>query len=208
MIRLEHIHLQFADRTLLEDECLCLREGRVHVLMGRSGSGKTTLLNEIALNGSGQSLVYEWNGIEVSALREEKKAQLRRAQIGYVMQDLEVIDSRLTLEENLKCVCALAGRAYDRQEAEQTMRMLRLDMDLNKRIETLSRGERQRFALLSVLQKGAQLIVCDEPTSALDKENARLFLQLLKETAISRRKIVVIATHDDRTIIRLLCMRE
>lgn len=28
MIRLEHIHLQFADRTLLEDECLCLREGR------------------------------------------------------------------------------------------------------------------------------------------------------------------------------------
>ena len=53
MIRLEHIHLQFADRTLLEDECLCLREGRVHVLMGRSGSGKTTLLNEIALNGSG-----------------------------------------------------------------------------------------------------------------------------------------------------------
>src|SRR5699024_9883276 len=133
MIRLEHIHLQFADRTLLEDECLCLREGRVHVLMGRSGSGKTTLLNEIALNGSGQSLVYEWNGIEVSALREEKKAQLRRAQISYVMQDLEVIDSRLTLEENslipdtlpktevidsrltleenLKCVCALAGRA-------------------------------------------------------------------------------------------------
>ena len=100
MIRLEHIHLQFADRTLLEDECLCLREGRVHVLMGRSGSGKTTLLNEIALNGSGQSLVYEWNGIEVSALCEEKKAQLRRAQIGYVMQDLEVIDSRLTLEEN------------------------------------------------------------------------------------------------------------
>ena len=104
MIRLEHIHLQFADRTLLEDECLCLREGRVHVLMGRSGSGKTTLLNEIALNGSGQSLVYEWNGIEVSALREEKKAQLRRAQIGYVMQDLEVIDSRLTLEENLPSI--------------------------------------------------------------------------------------------------------
>ena len=44
------------------------------------------------------------------------------------------------------------------------MRMLRLDMDLNKRIETLSRGERQRFAQLIVLQKGAQLIVGDEPT--------------------------------------------
>ena len=74
MIRLEHIHLQFADRTLLEDECLCLREGRVHVLMGRSGSGKTTLLNEIALNGSGQSLVYEWNGRSAPCAKRRRRS--------------------------------------------------------------------------------------------------------------------------------------
>ena len=58
---------QAGEVKALQNVSLSLPERGLVFFVGRSGSGKTTLLNEIALNGSGQSLVYEWNGIEVSA---------------------------------------------------------------------------------------------------------------------------------------------
>ena len=126
MIRLENIHLQFGERLLLKEQNLTLSQGQLIIINGPSGCGKTTLLNEIALIGNG-SCTYWWDDEKIDHSDEKKKALLRRCQIGYLVQDLEIIDPYLNLEDNLRCMCALADISYD----EKRVRSLMQELDLN-----------------------------------------------------------------------------
>lgn len=195
MIRLENIHLQFGERLLLKEQNLTLSQGQLIIINGPSGCGKTTLLNEIALIGNG-SCTYWWDDEKIDHSDEKKKALLRRCQIGYLVQDLEIIDPYLNLEDNLRCMCALADISYDEKRVRSLMQELDLNIDLSRKIDTVSGGERQRFALLTILLKDARLIICDEPTSALDLPHARQLFEILTSIAHAYGICVVVASHD------------
>mgnify|MGYP005801960295 CR=1 FL=1 len=93
-------------------------------------------------------------------------------------------------------MCALVGISYDEKHVQSLMQELDLNIDLNRKIDTISGGEQQRFALLSILLKDTQLIVCDEPTSALDYSHARQLFETLASIAHTYGICVVIASHD------------
>ena len=99
MISLKNIHLEFEERVLLKEQNLTLSHGQLTIISGPSGCGKTTLLNEIALIGNGNCM-YWWDDEQIDLTDEEKKAMLRRCQIGYLVQDLEFVDPHLSLEDN------------------------------------------------------------------------------------------------------------
>ena len=65
-----------------------------------------------------------------------------------------------------------------------------------KKIDELSRGQRQRFALVLALIKDAILIILDEPTSSLDKDNTVKLMEYLQIIAKKYHKMIVIASHD------------
>lgn len=210
MIRLENIHMQMGDKLLLENETIEIHEGYLHVIMGESGSGKTTLLHEISLLSSISECTYIWNDRRIDKLRDYDKADIRRNNIGYILQDLELISEELSLRDNLVCMSSLAGRQYNEEKAREYMRKLNLYSSLDQSIESMSRGERQRFALVLALMKDAELIICDEPTSALDIENSHELMEYLQMIARDYHKMIVIATHDDIVADyadRLYCIR-
>ena len=200
MISLNHIHLQIGNQILLENENINLYEGYIHVINGESGCGKTTLLYEISLFSSYSKGRYLWGDKRIDKLDENEKADLRRNHIGYVLQDLEVINEKLSLKDNIKCMYALTGQEYNSDEVNNYLKKLNLHLSLNQHIDEMSRGERQRFALLLALIKKADLIVCDEPTSALDIENSLELIKYLKMIASDYHKIIVIASHDEIVI--------
>lgn len=196
MIRLKNIHLQFKEQVLLEDESLDIEEGYIHVIMGESGSGKTTLLYEISLLSSLSNMTYLWNNQRIDGLNDFEKSHIRRNHIGYILQDLELISEDLSLHDNLECMFALSGQEYNQEKVNEYMEKMNLNCSLEQQVQELSRGERQRFALVLALIKDVELIVCDEPTSALDKENTIELMKYLHMIAKDYHKMIVIATHD------------
>jgi putative ABC transport system ATP-binding protein len=62
----------------------------------------------------------------------------------------------------------------------------------------LSGGQQQRVAIARALVHSPKLIVCDEPTSALDADTGRLVMEVLRQTALSTDRSLIIVTHDNR----------
>lgn len=200
MITLNNINLRIKDQLLLKNENIDLFEGYIHVIIGKSGSGKTTLLHEISLISHYSEAMYKWNNQIINNLNDYERAEIRRTKIGYVLQDLELISENLSLEDNIKCMAALAGQEYNEIKVFEYMNKLGLSFSLKKKTIELSRGERQRFAVLLALVKNADLIICDEPTSALDIKNSLKLMEYLGTIAKDYQKMIVIATHDKLVI--------
>lgn len=196
MIDIKNIHLQINNQILLDNENMIIKDGCIHVIMGKSGSGKTTLLYEISLLSNISNCDYKWNNMNIDSLDESQRSELRRKHIGYILQDLELISEDLSLKDNLDCMFSLTGQKYDQEKVDEYMKKVKLCVSLNQRVEEMSRGERQRFALVLALIKDVDLIICDEPTSALDKENTVELMRLLHSIANDYHKMIVIATHD------------
>ena len=121
---------------------------------------------------------------------------IRKNQIGYILQDLELISENLTLRDNIKCMFALTNKKDNWTKVDEYMHKMNLDDLLDQKIDELSRGQRQRFALVLALIKDAILIILDEPTSSLDKDNTVKLMEYLQIIAKKYHKMIVIASHD------------
>ena len=194
MIRLEHIHLQFADRTLLEDECLCLREGRVHVLMGRSGSGKTTLV-KLLLG------FYEPNkgAIRVgNVLLKDMNPHVWRAHTGCVMQDGFIFSD--TIARNI----AVGAESIDRERLLHAVTVANirefidsLPLGYNTRIGMEGNGVSQGQRIL-IARADPEFIFLDEATNALDANNEKEIMEHLHR--FYRGRTVVVVAHRLSTV--------
>lgn len=196
MIEIKNIHLQIHDKVLLKNEQLNINEGYIYVISGKSGCGKTTLLYAISLLSNYSNTIYHWDDQRIDNLSDEKIAMIRKNQIGYILQDLELISENLTLRDNIKCMFALINKKDDWAKVDEYMHKMNLDGLLDQKIDELSRGQRQRFALVLALIKDAKLIILDELTSSLDKDNTIKLMAYLQIIAKKYHKMIVIASHD------------
>lgn len=196
MITLKNVKLQIENQLLLENEDIYISKGNVHVIVGESGSGKTTLLYELSLLSHCSQTIYLWDERRIDGLNEFEKSEIRRTNIGYIMQDLELISENLSLHDNIRCMFALSGQDYDEIKVQEYMDSVNLKCSLEQTVSSMSNGERQRFALVLALVKNADLIICDEPTSSLDIDNTIELMNHLCYIAKKYNKMVVIATHD------------
>ena len=200
MIEINNIHLQFDQLVLLENEKISLQPGNIYVITGKSGSGKTTLLYEISLLSNISKTKYYFNGKRIDNLNENEIAKIRQNHIGYILQDLELISEELSLKDNLDCMFALNNQEYDEKLVDEYLQLMNLNLQINQKVTDMSRGQRQRFALVMALVKNVELLVLDEPTSALDKNNSIELMEYLKVLARKYHKTIVIASHDQIVI--------
>lgn len=200
MIEIKNIHLQIHDKVLLKNEQLNINEGYIYVISGKSGCGKTTLLYVVSLLSNYSNTIYHWDDQQIDNLSDEKIAMIRKNQIGYILQDLELISENLTLRDNIKCMFALTNKKDDWAKVDEYMHKMNLDGLLDQKIDELSRGQRQRFALVLALIKDAKLIILDEPTSSLDKDNTVKLMEYLQIIAKKYHKMIVVASHDKYVI--------
>src|SRR6188768_3337006 len=89
------------ETTALNNVSVEIKEGEFVAIMGPSGCGKSTLLNILGLLDNPDSGEYFINGEEVSGYSEKKRAEVRKANIGFVFQSFNLIDE-LTVFENIE----------------------------------------------------------------------------------------------------------
>lgn len=165
-------------------------------IIGQSGSGKTTFLNQIGLLDCFDNGVINICGHQVlSKDNYDTNTPIRNTYVNYMFQD-DILFNQLSVKDNVSFPTWLDGSTIDGQIIDQHAADLQVDQLLYRKPHQLSRGQRQRAALIRALSGNKRAIVlADEPTGNLDSENARLIFQKLKE--ISRAKLVIVATHDE-----------
>ena len=174
---------RFGRRWALKDCTLTIPAGAVVGLAGPNGAGKSTLL-DLAV-----ALVSPTSGevrtLGVDPVREPEVL----ARVGYVAQDAPLYRS-FTIGETLEFARA-TNPGWDRTAVDELVR----ELPLERRVSSLTSGERARLALCLALGKRPSLVLLDEPFARLDPLAAREFLQLLMNGVAATGATVMIASH-------------
>jgi putative ABC transport system ATP-binding protein len=187
-------------RTILEDISFDLARGELAVLSGPSGSGKTTLLAIVGAMLSPTSGEVLLDGEATSRLRETHRARTRRAKVGFVFQDLQLVGA-MTARENVLLPRVPDGvTRVDEERADTLLDRFGVARVSRSRADALSGGERQRIALARALLLDPPLLLLDEPTAHLDDRGAHAIADELAALARDSAgpRAILVATHDPR----------
>ena len=184
-------------RTVIDDVSFDLARGELVVLRGPSGSGKTTLLALVGAMLSPTSGEVLLDGEPTSRLRDVHRAQARRQKVGFVFQDLQLVEG-MTARENVLLPRIPEGvTAADEARADAMLERFEVASVARSPSRALSGGERQRVALARALIGDPMLLLLDEPTAHLDDARAASIAGDLARLAAEGRALLV-ATHDPR----------
>lgn len=180
----------------LQNIDLRVEKGEMIAVTGPSGSGKSTLLHILAMLDLPSSGQYFYDGQNTSKLSEAKRAALRGAKIGLVLQDYGMI-KELTAEENAEIPLVIAGKKNNviQESVKNALEKVGLADKLHVKAALLSGGEQQRVAIARAIASGAEVILADEPTGALDSNTTKEIMELLKKLN-AEGKTVIIVTHN------------
>ena len=171
-------------KAVLQNVSAELETGKIYAILGPSGSGKTTLLSLLGgLDVSTQgSVLFDGEDITTKGLEHH-----RRNHISLIFQSYNLIDY-MTPIENVRLTAKL--------DAAPILERLGLEQDeIARNVLKLSGGQQQRVAIARALASDAPVILADEPTGNLDADTAEEITAILKESAHTFGKCVVVVTH-------------
>ena len=171
-------------KPVLSNISIALEAGKLYAVLGPSGSGKTTLLSLLGgLDTPAQGeVLFDGENIMAKGLEYH-----RRNRISLIFQSYNLIDY-MTPTENVQLTA--------KQDAASVLERLGLKKDeISRNVLKLSGGQQQRVAIARALASDAPVILADEPTGDLDEAAAREITAVLRESAHTFGKCVVVVTH-------------
>ncbi|AXN97641.1 ABC transporter ATP-binding protein [Streptococcus thermophilus] len=171
--------------------------GQLILVVGPSGSGKTTFLTIAGGLQSPTNGDVKINDSTINSLSKKQQTKLRLEKIGFVLQSYNLVPF-LTVEEQFKFVDKLKKQNLTEQKLHELLSDLGLLELLKKYPNQLSGGQKQRVAIARALYTDPDYILADEPTAALDTDRSMKVIELLRDLAHKRNKIIIVVTHDLR----------
>ena len=200
ILKLEHIYKDYIQGKLtvpvLKDVSLHVEEGEYVAIMGPSGSGKSTLMNIVGCLDRPTSGTYELAGEDVLSLNENKLADVRLNQIGFVFQNFQLLP-RMTALDNVALPLVYAGvrKKARRERAREALIRVGLEERVSFTPTQLSGGQKQRVAIARAMVNKPKILLADEPTGALDSRSCAQVMDLFAQLNAEGVTVVMI-THD------------
>ena len=184
------------ETTALNDVTMAVDEGEFVAVMGPSGCGKSTLLNILGLLDNPSGGEYHFLDHEVSGHSERQRANLRKANIGFVFQSFNLIDE-LTVYENIELPLIYLGtsKTERKERVDAAIEHMQIPHRRNHFPQQLSGGQQQRVAVARAVIGNPRLILADEPTGNLDSANGAEVMDLLNGLNEAGTTIIMV-THD------------
>lgn len=185
-------------------------KGEFLLIKGRSGTGKSTILRCLYRSyvpTEGEILYYSrtFGPIDLASIPDRVVIELRRNEIGYVSQFLNVIPRVSALEVVMEPVLKISGTTVEkaRKKAIELLERLNIPSNLYDAYPaTFSGGEQQRINIARALISDPRLLLLDEPTSSLDRANAQCVVDLLRDLKNQGATIVGVF-HDHEMVSEL-----
>ncbi|GGL46332.1 ABC transporter ATP-binding protein [Sporolactobacillus putidus] len=185
ILELNHVNKKFKGFAL-EDVSFSLKKGFIMGFIGPNGAGKSTTIRCI------MDLVHIDSGdIRLFGESFHNNMKALKQRIGFVY-DQDVFFDDLTGEKNKRVVAPF----YEQWDDDVFYRYIKeFAVPLNKKMKTLSKGTKMKFALAMALSHHAELIIMDEPTSGLDPVFRKELLDVLLDVIQDESKAIFFSTH-------------
>jgi ABC-2 type transport system ATP-binding protein len=190
MIELTHLTKRFGDLVAVDDLTLTVPRGELFALLGPNAAGKTTTIRLIT------GLLRPTAGqVCVAGFDVQRQPLEARRRLAYV-PDIPFLYDKLTPAEFFRFTGQLfrLGENQLQTDARALTDQFGLEPFLDKPIEGLSQGTRQRVTIVSALLHAPEVFVLDEPMVGLDPHHSRVLKNLLKDQA-RRGVTILISTH-------------
>lgn len=182
----------------LRSVSLTINRNEYVAIMGPSGSGKSTLMNILGCLDTPTKGQYILNGTDVSKMEDDRLAEIRNKEIGFVFQTFNLLP-RSTALDNVCLPLIYAGKPKSERLArgKQVMEQVGLGDRMYHRPNELSGGQRQRVAVARALVNHPAMLLADEPTGNLDSKTSIEIMGLFEEIHRNGNTIVVVTHEED-----------
>lgn len=182
----------------LRSVSLDIKRNEYVAIMGPSGSGKSTLMNILGCLDTPTKGMYVLNGTDVSKMEDDRLAEIRNKEIGFVFQTFNLLP-RYTALENVTLPLIYGGvPRHEREEhAVKTLDLVGLGDRMTHKPNELSGGQRQRVAIARALINNPSIILADEPTGNLDSKTSFDIMGLLDKIHEDGNTVIVVTHEED-----------
>ncbi len=200
-LKIENLHLAYADKSVVKNVKLTANEGDFIALIGKNGSGKSTFLKSLSGILAPISGNIHLDKLDITNIPQREIAKY----VSIVLTD-NILPSLSVWE-----FVSLGRQRFtnlfdhlnqkDKIAIEQVLEKLKLTNFKKRLIHNLSDGEKQKVLIARALVQDTPLLLLDEPTSHLDLENKVMVFEILKSISKEQNKMVIFSTHDINLVL-------
>ncbi len=199
MIELEDVtkvyHMGAIEVRALAGVSLRIHRGEMVAVMGASGSGKSTLMNILGCLDVPTSGTYRLDTRDVGRLTDDRLAEIRNREIGFVFQTYNLLP-RMTALQNVALPLLYGGAGKRSDRARSALERVGLEDRSHHRPTQLSGGQQQRVGIARALVKNPNILLADEPTGNLDSQSSMEIMTILRRLNNDEGLTLVIVTHE------------
>jgi len=190
MLSAQALSVVRSGQQVLKDVSFSIAQGEVHALLGGNGAGKsTTLLTFLGF------LEPVSGSVHVQGRDVSENVSAARQAIAY-LPEAATLYGHLNAYENLRYFLSLAGTDASRRALDEALDRVALQAGAREmRMQTYSKGMRQKVAIAMAILREAPILLLDEPTAGLDPVAIDEFNRLVRDLAEAGRTILLV-THD------------
>lgn len=191
LVKCNNLCKNFDNKIILKDVNLSIQKGRIVGLLGKNGMGKTTLIkliNDLLTPTSGEVLINS----------ETPNVNSKRV--------ISYLPERTYLDKSMKVsqIITFFEEFYDNFNKEKAIKLLKdLDLDINAKINKMSKGMQEKLQLILVMSREAELYILDEPLGGVDPATRDYILDTILSN-FNEGASVIISTHIISDIERIL----
>ncbi len=183
----QNVSVAYVTENVIEDISIAVKPGEIFGLIGLNGAGKTTLIKTILG-------LRQQNSGEVQIFGQSVSDKESRKQLAYLPERFDP-PWFLSGMEFVKFSLRMYGKPFNKDEVIEAAENLALDpAALKRRVQTYSKGMRQKLGLIATILTGCHLLILDEPMSGLDPMARTLVKDMIMQKK-GREQTVFLCSH-------------
>lgn len=199
------------ETVALDNVSLTINKGEFVAIIGASGSGKSTLMHIIGCLDKPTSGSYIFKKEQVSQLSENRLAQIRNEEIGFVFQSFNLLP-RISALKNVELPLTYSKVEKSKRAKIATEKLIQVGLGnkLASHPNQLSGGQQQRVAIARSLVNNPSLLLTDEPTGNLDSKSTDEIMRIIRNLNSEGHSIIMITHERDvaKNASRIITMRD